>query len=109
MVPYTCMDHGEAFMGEAGVIEHLRGSHTDFIKRPGRLGTTDSHGHIWYCFECEGPLNDHRSYDSDIAMLNHLNQCHEDVMESITRNSKTAPFLMSRTKRLQQLSPQSTP
>ncbi|KAL4931040.1 beta-ketoacyl reductase [Aspergillus undulatus] len=24
-----------------------------FIRRPGRLGAADSHGHLWYCYDCE--------------------------------------------------------
>jgi hypothetical protein len=74
---YTCTDHEEDFCGMDEAIEHLRRHHASFIHRPGRLGAADSHGHIWYCFDCESKyLNNHRSFDSHKAMWNHLRDRH---------------------------------
>ena len=70
--PFTSDDLGEA-------IEHLRRDHEPYhIKRPPAVGVSDSHGHVWYCYACEGKLGqDHMSYDSDRAMWDHLKQCHD--------------------------------
>ena len=57
-------------------IEHVRKHHFSGIRRPGAIGNKDSHGHIWYCFDCDTGLKDHRSFDSDEAMLAHLNDVH---------------------------------
>ncbi|KAE8335237.1 hypothetical protein BDV24DRAFT_144288 [Aspergillus arachidicola] len=77
---YTCTEDGNDFWGEADLIEHLRKRHyADFIRRPGSLGAMDSHGHVWYCFACVRPVSDHRSFDSDRAMLNHLRDCHGNL------------------------------
>lgn len=44
----------------------------------------NGHGHMWYCFGCEGRKGqDHRSFDSDEAMLNHLRTKHPDVVQDI--------------------------
>ncbi|PWY83693.1 hypothetical protein BO94DRAFT_536383 [Aspergillus sclerotioniger CBS 115572] len=74
---YTCTQDNNDFTREADLIEHIRHHHyADFIRRPGYPGIEDSHGHMWYCFECDRPTSDHRSFDSDRAMLNHLRSCH---------------------------------
>ena len=77
---YTCTDDGNEFWSAADLIEHIRKHYASFIGRPGCPGITDSHGHIWYCFDCEQSLKDHRSFDSDKAMLDHFKQCHGDIM-----------------------------
>merc|ERR1711934_277485 len=76
----TCDEHGKEIdeMGEA--IEHLRVKHVSFIRRPGRLGKTDTHGHYWYCFECGSGQKDHRSFNSDEAMWSHLKDRHSYTM-----------------------------
>lgn len=84
MTTYTCAEHGNDFRDRRAVIEHIRGSHVSFIRRPGRPGEFDTHGHIWYCFDCESRnFNDHRSYNSDNAMWGHLTQAHNYVFDSI--------------------------
>lgn len=85
MESYTCTDYGQDFWSEDDVIENLQGHHINFIKRPGRPGIMDNHGHIRYCFECEGLFKDHRNYGSGKAML-YLKQCHGDIMSSVTHN-----------------------
>jgi hypothetical protein len=64
--------------GLGDIFEHLRSSHAlDFVRRPGAQGSFDSHGHLWYCFQCDGKsCKDHRSFDSDQAMWAHLDACH---------------------------------
>jgi hypothetical protein len=76
-----CQSFCSADLGET--IEHLRRDHQPSnIKRPQALGVSDSHGHVWYCHACKGKLGqDHRSYDSDQAMWDHVNQCHEHWLE----------------------------
>jgi hypothetical protein len=77
---YTCTEHGEDFWVMDEAIEHLRRYHASFIRRPERLRAADSHGHIWYCIDCEyRNLNNHRSFDSHKAMWNHL-QCRHGLI-----------------------------
>ena len=73
----NCQSFLSSDLGE--IIEHLRRDHKPHdIKRPHALGVSDSHEHLWYCFACRGKLGeDHRSYDSDQAMWQHIKQCHE--------------------------------
>ena len=61
-------------------IEHARKDHID-IRRPGAVGCSDSHGHVWYCFSCETDWNDHRSFDSHEAMFRRMRECHPGVIE----------------------------
>lgn len=68
MSTYTCSVHDEDFGSMEGAIEHIRSRHVTFIKRPGRVGCSDSHGHIWYCFDSAG------------AMWSHLKSCHVDLL-----------------------------
>jgi hypothetical protein len=84
MDTFACTEHGRDFRDRRAVIEHIRGYHVSFIRRPGRPGDVDSHGHMWYCFECDSrTLNDHWSYDSDNVMWGHLAQSHSGVFDSI--------------------------
>ena len=64
--------------GRGKAIEHLRATHGHrFIRRPHALGVSDSRGHVWYCFRCEdGTGKDHRSFNSDRAMWDHLTDRH---------------------------------
>ncbi|RDH27272.1 hypothetical protein BDQ94DRAFT_163738 [Aspergillus welwitschiae] len=81
---HICTEDGNEFWADADLIEHLRKQHyANFIRRPGRLGIMDNHGHIWYCFECERSTSDHRSFNSDRAMLSHLKDCHRDLTASV--------------------------
>ncbi|KAE8346203.1 hypothetical protein BDV24DRAFT_124458 [Aspergillus arachidicola] len=89
MKPYTCTQHDQDLWTQADVNEHLRKHHAGFIWRPASLGIPDSHGHLWYCFGCESQFNDHRSYNSDNAMFDHLRQRHADVTDSIRRRSQS--------------------
>lgn len=79
---YDCEDQlceGDQYLfGLDEVIEHLRKKHKrSFIKRPQGLGISDSHGHVWYCFDCEADTGkDHKSFKSGKDMWNHLNSCH---------------------------------
>jgi len=67
------------------LIEHLRKKHKlSFIKRPYGLGSPDRHGHVWYCFRCETKTGkDHRRFQSDKAMWEHLNRCHDNELDKI--------------------------
>lgn len=90
---FTCNDrlchdpldlHGLDLYGLGEVIEHLRSKHLSFIRRPNALGFSDSHGHVWYCFHCESKTgNDHRSFQSDKAMWDHLNDRHDHQLDGI--------------------------
>jgi hypothetical protein len=77
----TCYEHDKEITDMMQAIEHLRAKHVDFIKRPGRLGQMDAHGHCWYCFDCGTELKDHRSFDSDEAMWGHLKSKHRHTMD----------------------------
>ena len=85
---YTCTEHDQDFRTLADVLEHLRKRHASLIRRPASLGIPDSHGHLWYCFYCESDFNDHRSYNSDKAMFDHLRRRHSDVTDSIRRRTR---------------------
>ena len=80
---YECRDsfcEGIVLQHLEEVIEHVRGFHTlHRIQRPGALGQPDSHGHVWYCSRCGNAMGkDHRSFNSDSAMWQHL-QTHDDL------------------------------
>ena len=74
----TCSFCSEKFCDLENAIEHVRkcSNHSLDIRRPGAVGDSDSHGHVWYCFECETDWKDHRSYNSSEAMYQHLIDCH---------------------------------
>ena len=88
---YSCTEKScddDLYLKDLGeIIEHLRGIHGhNFISRP-PLGMSDSHGHGWYCFGCDGKLGkDHRSFGSDKAMWNHLNARHDSCLTYIVRD-----------------------
>lgn len=46
---------------------------------------TDSHGHMWYCFDdmSEPPHKNYRSFDSRQAMLQHLKARHQSLLEFV--------------------------
>ncbi|CVL09239.1 uncharacterized protein FMAN_14324 [Fusarium mangiferae] len=77
----TCYEHGKEIADVGQAIEHLRAKHVGFIRRPGRLGQMDAHGHYWYCFDCRTELKDHRSFDSDEAIWSHLKSRHSCAMD----------------------------
>lgn len=87
----VCTEHVEDLVDLQDAIEHLRRYHLSFIGRPGRLGQIDAHGHIWYCFNCSSSrsLNDknHRSYDSDESIWDHLKQNHSTIIDCILPSS----------------------
>ncbi|KAL2814017.1 hypothetical protein BJX63DRAFT_207251 [Aspergillus granulosus] len=83
MVEYMCTDHRQDFWGMDQAIEHVRRRHSNFIDRAGRLGARDTHGHIWYCHQCQSRNKPHRSFDSDDAMWRHLKARHSFIMESL--------------------------
>lgn len=76
-------DQGLHSLGEA--IEHLRTKHKlCFIRRPHSLGLSDSHGHVWYCFQCGTKTGkDYRSFQSHKAMWDHLNDRHNYQLDKI--------------------------
>jgi hypothetical protein len=79
----SCSSCAENFSDLEYAIEHVRKQHNNDIRRPGAIGCTDSHGHLWYCFGCETALKDHKSFDSDEAMMAHLTACHEKCITHI--------------------------
>jgi hypothetical protein len=83
MVGFTCLVHSDYMESQDSLIEHLRRHHAGFISRPGPVGYSDTHGHMWYCFDCESVNNSHRSFDSSQAMLDHLRRCHGWIMDGI--------------------------
>ena len=59
--------------------KHLRKYHRLDI----RLAESDSHGHSWYCFSCNSKSGkNHRSFDSDQALFDHLRTVHGLHMRS---------------------------
>jgi hypothetical protein len=72
---YACNDqlcqHDQDLYSLDEVIEHLRKKHKlSFIKRPNRLGISDGHGHVWYCFQCEAKTGkDHTVKALDLIKL----------------------------------------
>lgn len=77
----TCGEHGKEIIDTGEAIEHLRAKHVTFIGRPGRLGQTDTHGHCWYCFDCESDWKDHRSFNSNESMWRHLKDKHSYIAD----------------------------
>jgi hypothetical protein len=86
---YKCTDQrcNELYLWNKGeVIEHVRTHGEISIDRPAALGVSDNHGHLWYCFNCETKLGkNHRSFQSDEAMWSHLNDCHDSVLDMISK------------------------
>lgn len=78
----SCGSCGDVFGDLGDAIEHYRKTHdtSHNVKRPSAVGDADSHGHVWYCFctPCSKNGKDHRSFDSDEAMLDHLLSLHRD-------------------------------
>jgi hypothetical protein len=79
-----CEDDQDLY-GLDEIIEHLRTKHKlSFIRRPQGLGISDSHGNVWYCFHCWAKTGkEHRSFRSDKAMWNHLNDKHDYQLDGI--------------------------
>jgi hypothetical protein len=65
----TCNEHGKEI------------ADVSFIRRPGRLGQTDTHAHYWHCFECGSGLKDHRSFDSNEVIWSHLKSIHSYIID----------------------------
>ena len=80
-----CSDCGLTFVDLGDAIEHVRKNHFIDIRRPGAVGHQDSHGHVWYCFQCETWPKDHRSFGSNEAMLQHMQSCHGGVISLVER------------------------
>lgn len=86
---YTCNDRicrdSEVLYDVGEVIEHLRRKHKLLFSRQRGLGSPDRHGHIWYCFYCKTKTGkNHRSFDSHKAMWDHLNDRHDDMLDTIS-------------------------
>ena len=63
------------------IATHLHKHHQVDIRLAGCVEETDSHGHYWYCFTCNSKSgNDHRSFDSDQALFDHLRDVHWILM-----------------------------
>ena len=57
--------------------KHLRKYHRLDI----RHAESDSHGHSWYCFSCNSNSGkNHRSFDADQALFDHLRDVHGILM-----------------------------
>ena len=84
MTALTCTQHPQYLSDLQEAIEHIRVYHLSSITRPGRPGTVDTHGHMWYCWACESrSLKDHRSFDANEAMWEHLRSRHCDIAACI--------------------------
>ena len=53
------------------MAKHLRKEHNIDVRV-----CNDSHGHEYYCMSCGSRFNDHRSFNSDQAMMNHVKDQH---------------------------------
>jgi hypothetical protein len=84
---YNCTKHNQDFDSLANMVEHVRRYHASFIIRHGRLGSLDTHGHMWYCFACDRPFSHHRSYDTHKALWDHLKASHETEVETMVHDS----------------------
>ena len=80
MQMYDCKDCSKVctdaeFQSEYDLAKHLRKHHGVDIHTSSY--ETDSHGHSWYCFSCNSKSGkDHRSFDSDQALFDHLRTVH---------------------------------
>ncbi|KAL3474740.1 hypothetical protein BJX99DRAFT_174402 [Aspergillus californicus] len=77
---YETHDNNYGKLSDA--IEKIRKKYPDVVRRPGRVGDVDSHGHMWYCFYCQRGvmMRQHRSYDSHRAMWDHLRLSHSEFL-----------------------------
>ena len=82
MEQYTCKQCSNHMNSMQDVAKHLRKECIDRIdiRAFGRPGQRDTHGHLWYCFSCEIDWKDHRSFNSNVALLQHLSACHNDMI-----------------------------
>ena len=63
------------FYSEHELAKHVRKKHNADIRTTG--ASSDNHGHFWHCFSCKGKSGkDHRSFDSDQAVFDHLRTMH---------------------------------
>jgi hypothetical protein len=76
------------------MIEEIRKDNRYKVRRPGRIGEVDTHGHMWYCYDeakC-GTIRftnkDHRSFDSHASMLQHLKNSHPMEIIAIERREE---------------------
>lgn len=78
-----------------------------FIRRS--LRHVDRHGHRWYCFhlKCRLAHKDHRSFDTHCAMLNHVMDCHREVVLAFFEPDCMPPalrrFVLAETSNLQKV------
>lgn len=72
-------------MDIVNLLEAVRRDAPSTFRRPGAIGVTDSHGHMWYCFDdmSEPPHKNYRSFDSRQAMLQHLKARHQSLLEFV--------------------------
>ena len=61
------------------IAKHLRKKHGVDIHTT--TYDVDAHGHSWYCFSCNSKSGkNHRSFDSDQALFDHLRDVHGILM-----------------------------
>eukprot|EP01083_Nonionella_stella_P205404 748015_1 len=82
----TKQNERETALGD--IIETMRKSRRSMIRGPGNLRIPDNHGHIWYCFECETPMKNHRSFNSHEAMYAHIQSKHCDWIKNALKDIK---------------------
>ena len=86
---YDCLDQScqdlQYLSGLDEVIDHLRKKHRlNFIRRLYGLGDADDQGLVWYCEYCQSQKgHSHRSFESDKAMWDHLNDRHGYKLDKI--------------------------
>lgn len=70
--------------------KHIRKRHgVDVRRTPGFI---DRHNHMWYCFDCQGKGGkDHRSFDCDTGVIDHLRDAHGVCADHRYRRKKEAP------------------
>ena len=93
MISYTCCctiprdeyvcpeDDRLTFYDLCSLCKHLRRKHFLDVRY---CGMEDAHGHCAYCFKCEGKNGkDHRSFDSEDALLSHIQTKHDSSVVEI--------------------------
>ena len=80
----VCVTCQKTFDGVADAIEHIRKCSSGMdIRRPGALYDEDSHGNMWYCFSCSKGHKDHRSFQTNEAMRQHLSDVHRHAFNMV--------------------------
>lgn len=79
-------------MDDSEKVEYLHTLFPSWVRRPGRVGVADSHGHLWYCFHpnCVAAtgFKGHRSIHTHGGMIKHINAKHDDLTCELNKRMK---------------------